>query len=320
MKETISMPRVSVVMCTYNGENFLVEQIDSILKQTYPVYELIIQDDCSTDRTWEIIQRYARNYPMIRAMRNSRNLGFNQNFKDAMLKADGDYVAIADQDDIWYERKLEKQVQTIGNHDLCFSAYHRDQVFSENCRQVVLPAYNIERLMFVNCIPGHSMLMRRDFLHEESHWNAHICYDWWFLICAHFERGIACVPEPLNWHRPHAASAIATLRRQHAHRKSSQSIIHPYLYGYQDLKLLRKKKAWNIFYQLLWEKSAGPAFPLVHQLCDCLLKRKTFLLCWLCMKNRNLIYPDRLKSGIMGLVRGFFYPLIYAYNNTNFEL
>lgn len=320
MKEIESGLRVSVVMCTYNGAQFLPEQLDSILNQTYPVYELIIQDDCSTDNTWEIISRYAENYPVIRAMRNSQNLGFNRNFKDAMLKAEGDLIAIADQDDIWYVQKLEKQVQTIGSHDLCFSAYHRDKVFSKFCKQVVLPAYNLERLMFVNCIPGHSMLVRRDFLHEPSHWHEHICYDWWFLICAHFGRGIACVAEPLNWHRPHEASAIATLRRLHSRRESVRPTYHPYLYGYQDLKLLRQKRAWKEFYQLLWEKSAGSAFPLVHQLCDCLLKGKIFLLCRFCMRHKDLIYPGRLDTGIKGQVRGFFYPLIYAYNNTNFEL
>lgn len=50
---------VSVVMCTYNGEEFLREQMDSILAQTYPIMEIIVQDDCSTDNTVDIIKRYA---------------------------------------------------------------------------------------------------------------------------------------------------------------------------------------------------------------------------------------------------------------------
>lgn len=316
----LSEKTVSVVMCTYNGEQFLTEQIDSILKQTYPIQELIIQDDCSSDHTWEIIQRYAASVPMIRAYRNERNLGFNRNFKEAMLKAKGDLVAIADQDDIWYACKLEKQVARIVDCDLCFSAYHRDAVYSDSCSQVILPAYNLERLMFVNCIPGHSMLVRRAFLHDESHWNEHICYDWWFLICAHFERGVACVPEPLNWHRPHAASAIARQHRQYARRSVAKPTYHPYLYGLQELRTLRGKTAWNVFYRMIWEKSCDPRFALVHQLCTCLLEHRTFRLCLLCMRHRDVIYPKKCGDGLKAKIRSFFYPMIYAYNNTNFEM
>lgn len=319
-QQNLSDVKVSVVMCTYNGAQFLKEQLDSILKQTYSICELIIQDDCSTDDTWEIVQHYAASYPIIRAIRNEQNVGFNRNFKEAMLKAKGDFVAIADQDDIWYPQKIEKQVQQIGEHDLCFSAYHRDAVYSEACRQVVLPEYNLERLMFVNCIPGHSMLVRRDFLHHPAHWNEHICYDWWFLVCAHFEKGIACVGEPLNWHRPHAASAIATLHRKYARRSIARPTYHPYLYGLHDLRELRKKTAWNVFYQMIWEKSKGTQFALVHQLCECLLQHRILRLCRLCMKHKDLIYPNKSGNNLKSRIRGFFYPLIYAYNNTNFEM
>lgn len=54
---------VSVVMCTYNGEQFLREQMDSILAQDYPLHEIIVQDDRSTDDTWDILQTYAKAHP-----------------------------------------------------------------------------------------------------------------------------------------------------------------------------------------------------------------------------------------------------------------
>ena len=57
------MKTVSNVMCSYNGEQFHPEQLDSILTQTYPIHELIIQDDCSTDHTADIVREYARQYP-----------------------------------------------------------------------------------------------------------------------------------------------------------------------------------------------------------------------------------------------------------------
>lgn len=66
---------ISVVMCTYNGAKFVAEQIESIIGQTYPIYELIIQDDHSTDGTWEVLQGYQRKYPFIKVYMNESGKG-----------------------------------------------------------------------------------------------------------------------------------------------------------------------------------------------------------------------------------------------------
>ena len=74
---------ISVVMCTYNGDKYLEQQIDSILCQTYPIHELIIQDDCSTDRTVTIIEAYQKRDPRVKLYINEAPLGFNYNFSSA---------------------------------------------------------------------------------------------------------------------------------------------------------------------------------------------------------------------------------------------
>lgn len=106
--------RVSVVMCTYNGARYLREQIDSIVHQTYPIYELIIQDDHSADDTLAIAREYAERYPFIQVFVNEGERGVNSNFYSAMRRATGDFIAISDQDDIWNPQKIEWQVRTIG--------------------------------------------------------------------------------------------------------------------------------------------------------------------------------------------------------------
>ena len=65
-----SMLRISVVMCTYNGDRYLGEQLESILRQDYPVEEIIVQDDGSTDGTLELLDKYAQHYPQIKVYSN----------------------------------------------------------------------------------------------------------------------------------------------------------------------------------------------------------------------------------------------------------
>lgn len=65
----MTSPTVAVVMCTYNGEKYLRQQLDSILAQTYPIQELIVQDDCSTDATLAILQEYEAKVPFMKSLR-----------------------------------------------------------------------------------------------------------------------------------------------------------------------------------------------------------------------------------------------------------
>lgn len=100
--------KISVAMCTYNGECFLAEQLYSILDQNVPVDEIVICDDGSTDKTLQIIDRFIqKNKAPIKCIRNSRNLGYTKNFEKAICLCAGDIILLADQDDIWMSNKVE---------------------------------------------------------------------------------------------------------------------------------------------------------------------------------------------------------------------
>ena len=202
---------VAVVMCTYNGGMFLREQLDSILRQTYPISEIIVQDDCSTDDTMDILRSYAARDSRVRVTRNAANLGFNRNFRSAVMKATADFVAISDQDDVWMPDKIERQVEAIGEYNICYSDHLRGTTMET--AHTVSPRCSLEALMFGG-FAGHTMLLRRGFVQREDVWMEGIYYDWslglnaWF----HGEKAITHISKPLNWHRSHPREA-ALLQR-----------------------------------------------------------------------------------------------------------
>ncbi|AOW10928.1 glycosyltransferase family 2 protein [Flavobacterium gilvum] len=109
--------KISVALCTYNGEKFLYEQIDSILNQTIKVDEIIVCDDCSSDNTLSILKKYEKVNPSIfKINQNEVNLKSNKNFEKAIGLCSGDYIFLSDQDDIWRNDKVEKTLAVFNQN------------------------------------------------------------------------------------------------------------------------------------------------------------------------------------------------------------
>lgn len=109
------MPKVSVVLTSYNHADFIGESIESILNQTYKDFELYIVDDCSPDNSWEVIKKYAKKDKRIIPLRHEKNLG-GALFPDLIQKLKGEYFCVAHCDDKWELTKLEKQVKYLDKH------------------------------------------------------------------------------------------------------------------------------------------------------------------------------------------------------------
>lgn len=206
--------RISVVMCTYNGERYLREQMDSILRQTYPVEEIVVQDDGSTDGTMQILEEYAQHNPLVKVFSNdSGQHGINANFFSAMRRAKGDYIAISDQDDIWEVDKLRLQAEAIGNKMLCsgFSV-----PFSADGFPVQVdwrrPCLHLLRNCYLSEMPGHTMLMRRDLLdYLKEGEKIRLYYDWQIACVAAAAESVAFVEKKLVNFRRHSDAATATV-------------------------------------------------------------------------------------------------------------
>lgn len=202
-------PLISVALCTYNGEKFLSEQMDSILTQTYKNLEIIIVDDCSVDKTINIISVYAEKDKRIKLFRNEANLGFNKNFEKALSLTSGDYIAISDQDDIWLPQKLQQLLDNIKNNWLIFSNsnYLGDSKQDRLLKNFKLPS-NYKGILLRNHVTGHTSLLHRDFLNYIFPFPQDGYYDWWMGFIASYHNKIAFLDEALTLYRVHSNSVV----------------------------------------------------------------------------------------------------------------
>ena len=120
MTQNTPLPLVSIMMATYNRANFIREAIESVLRQSYQNWELIVLDDASTDDTATIVRNYAAHDPRIIYAPAERNLGIAKNRNRGFALMHGDFVAVLDSDDLWNNpEKLTKQVAYLTENPTC---------------------------------------------------------------------------------------------------------------------------------------------------------------------------------------------------------
>jgi glycosyltransferase involved in cell wall biosynthesis len=210
-------PLVSIALCTYNGEKYIRQQLDSILDQTYRNLEVVIVDDCSTDDTFNIVSNYAGRDSRIKCFKNEINLGFNQNFEWAITLTTGAYIAISDQDDIWLPQKIERLLNAIADNWLVFS----NSVFINNNNELLdgkmLHNYSIainkymqsyKGILLANFVTGHTTLFKKEFVDYFLPFPEKGFYDWWMGFIALYHHKIVFLDEILTQYRIHEASVM----------------------------------------------------------------------------------------------------------------
>lgn len=122
--------RVSVAMATYNGEKYIKEQIDSILNNLEKNDELIISDDGSKDNTRRIIETIQKTDNRVKLF-DGPKMGVKQNFGNAIKNCSGEYIFLADQDDIWNDKKVEKVLKVFKDKNVTL-VIHNCEIVNEN--------------------------------------------------------------------------------------------------------------------------------------------------------------------------------------------
>ena len=148
---------VSIITPSWNCGRFVEETIKSIQAQTYQNWEILFQDDCSTDNTKEIVDRLAATDTRIKYERNVQNSGAAITRNNALRRAQGKWIAFLDSDDLWTPDKLEKQVEFMFKKDYHFSYTNYCEINeqSEETGKLITGPKHITRLgMYAFCWPG----------------------------------------------------------------------------------------------------------------------------------------------------------------------
>lgn len=220
--------KLSVAICTYNGSKFLLEQLESIAKQTRQPDELVVCDDRSTDSSVEIVREFATSVPFpVRVFVNSENLGSTRNFEQAIRFCEGEIIVLADQDDVWLPEKLDRLEKTFTNSPnvglafsdaeivdaalkptgermwslLNFNEAEQSAIRNGNALQVLLPGW---------FVTGATAAFRGKFreLILPIPLDLALIHDGWLGAVVSSVADVALIPEPLILYRQHAQQQI----------------------------------------------------------------------------------------------------------------
>ena len=198
---------VTVVMPVFNGESYLASAIDSMLSQDFTRWRLIVVDDCSTDRSPDIVAQY--NDERIHTFRMESNGGIARALNAGIARADTRFIARLDQDDISYPSRLSRQVQFLEENPHVALLGTWAQFFGADTRKVKPPIQHgdlLAELLWRNPFVHSSVMFRREIVDmEEGPYNSAFTgcedYDLWQRVSLRF--GVANLPEMLTKHRLH---------------------------------------------------------------------------------------------------------------------
>lgn len=262
--------KISVALCTYNGENYLLPQLESITQQTILPDEVVICDDVSTDKTIDIIERFRLSAPFsVRLYRNEQNLGSTKNFEKAISLSHGDIIFLSDQDDLWLPEKIQKIMSLLeADHDV--EVVFTDGYIVNNNLEVLDTLWNKitftpqeqalwknghafeQLLLYNNRATGATMAIRRSFL---SHVLPFEVMNFWIhdgiiTLKAALYNKILYLNEKLILYREHANQQLGF--RGVPEEQPLQSLMNKIKNGkwinkdeflqknYEDLKVIRK--------------------------------------------------------------------------------
>jgi glycosyltransferase involved in cell wall biosynthesis len=209
---------ISLALPTYNGTPYIKEQLDSIVSQSRPPDEIVISDDGSSDGTIKTVEDFAEQTPInIEIFENPGN-GVCDNFEHAISQCSGDLIALADQDDIWKKRKLEKQIDRL-SHSESVLVFHDARLVNESGEELKKTVwesanfkwneekpeqYLFKELLHRNFVQGATIVFDSSLLEHILPFPDLRYYDHYIAFVAHVFGGIEPLSDELLLYRQHS--------------------------------------------------------------------------------------------------------------------
>lgn len=216
------MPKISIIIPVYNGENTIRETLDSVFAQTFQDWELIISNDGSTDRTLEMVEAISDS--RLRIISDT-NAGLSESRNRGIRIAKGEYISFLDADDLWSSDKLEAQLQALENNPQAAVAYSWTNYIDEKSNWVrsglhLSPQGNVLSELFIHNFleNGSNFLVRREALDRVGYFETSLtsAQDWDLYLrladCYHF----VPISRPQIFYRISSSSFSTNLQRHHS--------------------------------------------------------------------------------------------------------
>lgn len=291
--------RVSVIMTTFNGENYIVTQLNSLLGQTRQADEVLIYDDGSEDHTVEIIRKFINTNNLInwKLTINQVNKGWRRNFFDGICEASGDIVFPCDQDDMWMAEKIEIMENIMASNekiDLLVSNYR----IQNSTGDKICPNTNDKEIklipqsdnIFSVPYPGCTFCIRKELIaNSQKYWKESFPHDAFFWRCALIKGSLFCVNQDLIMWRIHNDSTFSAEKLEN---KSIEKKIAWLKYGEDTLNALYAYLVEiDNKYQKLGKEILDRNLQWINLRKDLFQKKK--IIAWIELRKYMNIYPQK---------------------------
>lgn len=246
--------KISILISSYNGENYIYEQLDSLRTQTRRPDEVVIADDCSTDHTVKLVKEYIDKYDLSTSWHlviNLMNKGWQKNFFDGIELTTGDLVFFCDQDDVWFDNKLEvyerlfendTSINIISGHEVLWNGTSKENnhIQSDKGRRIHLDKTGKDYL--IHC-SGCAMAIRRTYYKKVKRYYVNgWAHDDFFWKMGILDGSFLLLDDNVILHRIHGTNES---RKKRNYETSLQGFENEINVGKQLLKRLQKEKEIN---------------------------------------------------------------------------
>lgn len=263
----------SVVLCTYNGAQYIVEQLQSIIEQTIKPNQIVISDDHSTDNTMEIIKQFIdtnreQKIEFVLTDNPPENRGVTGNFENGIKHANGEIIFLSDQDDVWHKEKIASVMSVFNSHEDANVVVHNAQflkkstegfdvenLFFYGLQSKAIGDYlnkdNVKKLLrsdFLNLvlqtplINGMCMAIKNDYAHSIMPFPKKSIHDHWIAVCAIADDSLYAVNQCLAYYRIHDKN-VCGIAEVNIKRKSFVSKMKEYDVNSQ--KSIQERFFWS---------------------------------------------------------------------------